>query len=110
MMTNPTRWLWYPFLPLKRSKAGQSDPEYRALDDAYRFLRKTEHRLQLLFDWQTHRLPEQPEEMRKLALRMGGRTCPVDERERRQEAGHSKKPVGRCRKLEHGRISLGPPQ
>lgn len=48
-----------------------TDPEYRALDDAYRFLRKTEHRLQLLFDWQTHRLPDQPEEMRKLALRMG---------------------------------------
>ncbi len=48
-----------------------TDPEFRALDDAYRFLRKTEHRLQLLFDWQTHRLPEQSEELRKLALRMG---------------------------------------
>jgi len=48
-----------------------TDPEYRALDDAYRFLRKTEHRLQLLFDWQTHRLPEKPDEIRKLALRMG---------------------------------------
>jgi len=50
-----------------------TDQEYRALDDAYRFLRKTEHRLQLLFDWQTHRLPEQPDELRKLALRMGYR-------------------------------------
>ncbi|MSR52430.1 MAG: bifunctional [glutamate--ammonia ligase]-adenylyl-L-tyrosine phosphorylase/[glutamate--ammonia-ligase] adenylyltransferase [Gemmataceae bacterium] len=48
-----------------------SDAEYRGLDDAYRFLRKVEHRLQLLFDLQTHRLPEKTEELRKLALRMG---------------------------------------
>ncbi len=48
-----------------------TDQEYRVLDDAYRFLRKTEHRLQLLFDLQTHRLPEGDEELRKLALRMG---------------------------------------
>ncbi len=41
------------------------------LSDAYRFLRKTEHRLQLLFDMQTHRLPDTSEELRKLALRMG---------------------------------------
>jgi len=53
-------------------KAGcLTDLEYRVLDDAYRFLRKVEHRLQLMFDLQTHRLPERPEEMRKLALRMG---------------------------------------
>ena len=45
--------------------------ECQILDDAYRFLRKTEHRLQLLFDLQTHRLPERPDEVRKLALRMG---------------------------------------
>lgn len=48
-----------------------TDQEYRALDDAYRFLRKVEHRLQLMFDLQTHRLPESAEELRKLALRMG---------------------------------------
>ena len=48
-----------------------TDPELRALDDGYRFLRKTEHRLQLLFDLQTHLLPESPEGMHKLALRMG---------------------------------------
>jgi glutamate-ammonia-ligase adenylyltransferase len=41
------------------------------LADAYRFLRKTEHRLQLLFDLHTHRLPSSPDEMRKLAVRMG---------------------------------------
>src|SRR5262249_6347314 len=30
-----------------------NDQEYRILDDTYRFLRKTEHRLQLMFDLQT---------------------------------------------------------
>ena len=48
-----------------------TDQEYRVLDDSYRFLRKTEHRLQLLFDLQTHQLPSGDEEMRKLARRMG---------------------------------------
>jgi glutamate-ammonia-ligase adenylyltransferase len=48
-----------------------SDQEYQILESAYRFLRKTEHRLQLMFDWQTHRLPEGEEELRKLARRMG---------------------------------------
>jgi [glutamine synthetase] adenylyltransferase / [glutamine synthetase]-adenylyl-L-tyrosine phosphorylase len=48
-----------------------TDQEYQILDDAYRFLRKTEHRLQILFDLQTHRLPEGEDELRKLALRMG---------------------------------------
>src|SRR5207248_6751452 len=48
-----------------------SDQEYHILEDAYRFLRKTEHRLQLLFDLQTHRLPSGEEELHKLALRMG---------------------------------------
>ncbi|HEX5273528.1 MAG TPA: bifunctional [glutamate--ammonia ligase]-adenylyl-L-tyrosine phosphorylase/[glutamate--ammonia-ligase] adenylyltransferase, partial [Gemmataceae bacterium] len=48
-----------------------TDQESQILGDAYRFLRKTEHRLQLLFDLQTHRLPEGEDELRKLALRMG---------------------------------------
>src|SRR5207249_3691125 len=43
----------------------------RVLDDSYRFLRKVEHRLQLMFDLQTHRLPDRTDELRKLALRMG---------------------------------------
>jgi glutamate-ammonia-ligase adenylyltransferase len=45
--------------------------EYRVLDDTYRFLRKVEHRLQLMFDLQTHRMPESRDELRKLAVRMG---------------------------------------
>lgn len=45
--------------------------EFQILDDAYRFLRRTEHRLQLLFDLATHKLPEHADELHKLALRMG---------------------------------------
>lgn len=41
------------------------------LSDAYRFLRRTEHRLQLLFDWQTHKLPTTVDGLRTLARRMG---------------------------------------
>jgi glutamate-ammonia-ligase adenylyltransferase len=55
--------------------------ERQYLDDTYRFLRKVEHRLQLMFDQQTHRIPEDRDELRKLALRMGytttGRIEPV---------------------------------
>lgn len=55
-----------------------TDQEYRVLDDAYRFLRKTEHRLQLMFDLQTHRLPDREDELRKLALRMGYQVTAAD--------------------------------
>jgi len=48
-----------------------TDQEYRVLEDSYRFLRKVEHRLQIMFDLQTHRLPERVDEQRKLGLRMG---------------------------------------
>lgn len=53
-----------------------TDQEARLLDDGYRFLRKVEHRLQLLFDLQTHRLPAGDEERTKLALRMGYQAIP----------------------------------
>jgi glutamate-ammonia-ligase adenylyltransferase len=45
------------------------------LADAYKFLRKTEHRLQLLFDLQTHKLPATPDEYRRIDWRTG--TCDV---------------------------------
>jgi glutamate-ammonia-ligase adenylyltransferase len=48
--------------------------EAQILDDTYRFLRKTEHRLQLLFDLQTHKLPPDADELRRLAQRMGYKT------------------------------------
>ena len=48
-----------------------SHQECSILQENYRFLRKVEHRLQILFDLQTHLLPAEAAEMRKLAVRMG---------------------------------------
>jgi glutamate-ammonia-ligase adenylyltransferase len=45
--------------------------EASILDDGYRLLRKVEHFLQIMFDLQTHSLPDTINEVRKLALRMG---------------------------------------
>jgi glutamate-ammonia-ligase adenylyltransferase len=41
------------------------------LSAAYRFLRRLEHRLQYLDDAQTHALPENPDDQRRVALAMG---------------------------------------
>src|SRR5262249_42537459 len=47
-------------------------PEERAvMDDTYRFLRRVEHRLQIMFDRQTHQMPRDPEEQSSLAVRTG---------------------------------------
>ncbi|MCX7424539.1 MAG: bifunctional [glutamate--ammonia ligase]-adenylyl-L-tyrosine phosphorylase/[glutamate--ammonia-ligase] adenylyltransferase, partial [Planctomycetia bacterium] len=48
-----------------------SNLERTLLEENYSFLRKIEHRLQIMFDLQTHLLPKTPGEVRKLALRMG---------------------------------------
>jgi glutamate-ammonia-ligase adenylyltransferase len=45
--------------------------ERTMLEDNYSFLRKIEHRLQIMFDLQTHLLPDRPSELRKLAIRLG---------------------------------------
>ena len=41
------------------------------MEDTYRFLRRVEHRLQTMFDRQTHEMPRDLEEQRTLAIRMG---------------------------------------
>ncbi len=41
------------------------------MEENYSFLRKVEHRLQIMLDLQTHLLPPSEAELRKLALRMG---------------------------------------
>lgn len=45
--------------------------ERSALAENYILLRRLEHRLQCMFDLQTHTLPENDDELRKLAIRMG---------------------------------------
>ncbi|MEO1498369.1 MAG: bifunctional [glutamate--ammonia ligase]-adenylyl-L-tyrosine phosphorylase/[glutamate--ammonia-ligase] adenylyltransferase [Planctomycetota bacterium] len=53
-------------------RAGCITPQERTLlAENYEFLRKLEHRLQILFDLQTHKLPEGDDEQRKVAVRMG---------------------------------------
>ncbi len=45
--------------------------ERTLLEENYTFLRQIEHRLQIMFDLQTHTLPETDAELRKLAVRLG---------------------------------------
>ena len=45
--------------------------DHRALRQAYFFLRRLEHKLQLVHDLQTHSLPTDPEELGRCARRMG---------------------------------------
>ena len=57
--------------------AGQrvlADPDYEALVRAYTFLRRLEHRLQIIHDRQTHTLPDDPQEIQSLGRRMGYHT------------------------------------
>jgi len=54
--------------------AGQgllADADYELLVRAYTFLRRLEHRLQIMHDRQTHTLPEDPRELTRVARRMG---------------------------------------
>ena len=48
-----------------------TNQERSILEENYVFLRKIEHRLQIMLDLQTHLLPEKHEDLAKLALRMG---------------------------------------
>jgi [glutamine synthetase] adenylyltransferase / [glutamine synthetase]-adenylyl-L-tyrosine phosphorylase len=45
--------------------------ERALLETNYSFLRTIEHRLQIMFDLQTHTMPDDENELRRLALRMG---------------------------------------
>jgi len=61
-------------------RAGCLTPQERSLlETNYRFLRRVEHALQIVFDAQTHTLPESPEEMKRLAIRLGYRDFPGDQ-------------------------------
>ncbi len=48
-----------------------TNQERTLLETNYAFLRKIEHRLQIMFDLQTHLLPREPAEQGKLAIRLG---------------------------------------
>lgn len=46
-------------------------PERTALESNYSFLRNIEHRMQIMFDLQTHFLPQDSTELKRLAVRLG---------------------------------------
>lgn len=48
-----------------------NEDDHRKLRDAYRFLRSTEHRIQVVQERQTHNLPNKPDEILALARRCG---------------------------------------
>jgi len=50
---------------------GLTDKEREVLERNYTLLRTVEHRLQILFDTRTHRLPEDPAARESLAIRLG---------------------------------------
>jgi glutamate-ammonia-ligase adenylyltransferase len=59
-------------------RAGHLAPESaRALAAAYRFLRRAEHRLQMIADRQTQRLPEDEADLRRFALFLGFSATPA---------------------------------
>ena len=53
-----------------------SSQEHQLLEDGYRWLRKLEHRLQIMFDLQTHTLPADSHEQKKVAMRMDYASTP----------------------------------
>ena len=55
---------------LRDRKYLQND-EYHALEQAYKFLRQVEHKIQIVYSRQTHLLPRNPHEIFRLARRVG---------------------------------------
>lgn len=62
--------------------------EARALEAAYRFLRRVEHRLQIEAEQQTHTIPDNPESLRRLARSLG---FPSEKKFTVTLRGHTKK-------------------
>jgi [glutamine synthetase] adenylyltransferase / [glutamine synthetase]-adenylyl-L-tyrosine phosphorylase len=74
--------------------------ERTILEDSYAFLRKLEHRLQIMFDLQTHSLPADDAELRKLAIRMNYADGESSALERFNHDYHHKRELNR-RILDH---------
>jgi glutamate-ammonia-ligase adenylyltransferase len=75
--------------------------ERSLLEENYRLLRKIEHRLQILFDLQTHLLPDEPSEVRKLAIRLGYRDKPQATAQALFEADYRQKTAVNRKILDH---------
>ncbi|HEX5218461.1 MAG TPA: bifunctional [glutamate--ammonia ligase]-adenylyl-L-tyrosine phosphorylase/[glutamate--ammonia-ligase] adenylyltransferase [Verrucomicrobiae bacterium] len=86
-----------PFLQLSQTLPGLAKlaqyelidtADARRLDAAYRFLRDVEHRLQMDQNLQTHTVPTQSNELKRLARLMGFATGKAFELERRSHSRH----------------------
>jgi glutamate-ammonia-ligase adenylyltransferase len=81
-----------PALGALREAGALQAPEADALARAYLFLRDVENKLQMVHDAQTHVLPEDDDELRLLARRLGypdGRDAPAAVRFRSDLSGHA---------------------
>jgi len=87
------------------AKLGQSGcltpQESTMLEDSYSFLRKLEHRLQIMFDFQTHLLPDDRSEMAKVAVRMGYTSSPQSSALEAFEADFSERTALNRKILDH---------
>ncbi len=75
--------------------------EHSMLADNYNMLRKVEHRLQIMFDLQTHMLPEDRDEMAKLAVRMGYLNTPDSSALKKFEADYAERTAVNRKILDH---------
>lgn len=72
-------------LPLLAKHKLLTEAEARGLAEAYRFLRKVEHRLQMEMELQTHTIPDEEHALYRLARAMGFRTVAAFEAEQARQ-------------------------
>jgi [glutamine synthetase] adenylyltransferase / [glutamine synthetase]-adenylyl-L-tyrosine phosphorylase len=78
-----------------------TDQERAILEENYAFLRKIEHRLQIMFDLQTHLLPSNPAELRRVAIRLGYSDAPPHDARAEFEADYRNKTELNRKILDH---------
>lgn len=75
--------------------------ERTILEENYCFLRNIEHRLQIMFDLQTHLLPDDSPEIRRLAIRLGYSDRPERSAREAFETDHEAKTAVNRKILDH---------
>lgn len=86
------RWLRAPHTLISLSRLSDrkliDEREFTALFDAYAFLRRVEHRLQMEYGLQTHLVPDDPAKRQLIAARMGFESDSAFESELKQHAAN----------------------
>lgn len=88
---------------IRRLQAAQclTAEEQLMLEENYRFLRRIEHYLQVMYDRQMHSLPSEPAEFRRIALRMGYRDSDAESAEVTFQEELDRRTDGNRRILDH---------